>query len=259
MRFEVEIVNWEKHNSMEGVREPDKLKWFKLRNDIFADPIIAKLSAAQFKVWIYLLCERSRVGQTSYIVDTDLIQRSLRVRTQFILSSLRLLTDLGRISTKEALCHKAFTGIMRGEERRGEERRGESSDGLSETPARAQKKPKDKSQSSLVWDAYADAYQARYQERPASNAKGYGICKHFIARLPIEEAPEVARFYVSHNDAFYVKQLHPLSLMLRDAEKLRTEWKVGRQMTSDTARKVESAQNNANAILDFLNNREAQQ
>lgn len=129
-------------------------------------------------------------------------------------------------------------------------------DDLTEITARVKKKPKDKSQSSLVWEAYADAYQARYQERPASNAKGYGICKHFIARLPIEEAPEVARFYVSHNDAFYVKQLHPLSLMLRDAEKLRTEWKVGRQMTSDTARKVEASQNNANAILEFLSTKE---
>ncbi|HYC99719.1 MAG TPA: hypothetical protein VEB22_00700 [Phycisphaerales bacterium] len=112
--------------------------------------------------------------------------------------------------------------------------------------------PSPETKTGRTWSAYAAAYRARYGEEPARNAQGFGICSRLVDRLGADEAPEVAAFYLGHNDSFYVRSLHPLALLLRDAEKLRTEWKVGRQMTQTTARRVEQAQSNADAIRDYL-------
>lgn len=101
---------------------------------------------------------------------------------------------------------------------------------------------------SKVWEAYAGAYEARYGEPPSRNAMVNGQLAHFVKRIPQGESPEVAAFYVRHNDSFYVRSMHPVGLLLKDAEKLRTEWATGRTMTSQRARQVEQKQN----ILDVF-------
>lgn len=129
---------------------------------------------------------------------------------------------------------------------------GEESPPAELAPKKPRALPSAETKTGRTWAAYSQAYRLRYGEEPARNAKGFGICSQLVDRLGAEEAPEVAAFYVGHNDSFYVRSLHPLSLLLRDAEKLRTEWKVGRQMTQTTARRVEQAQSNADAIRDYL-------
>ncbi len=51
-----------------------------------------------------------------------------------------------------------------------------------------------------------------------------------MSRLGAVEAPAVARFYVGFMDPFYVKQMHAVDHLLRDAEKLRTQWATKRTM-----------------------------
>ena len=52
----------------------------------------------------------------------------------------------------------------------------------------------------------------------------------FITRVPRAEAPLIAAFYLGHNDAYYIRMSHSVGIMLRDAEKLRTEWQTGRKV-----------------------------
>jgi hypothetical protein len=66
-----------------------------------------------------------------------------------------------------------------------------------------------------------------------------------VDRLGAEEAPLVADFFLTHNDQYYVKKMHPVGLLLQDAEKLRTEWKTGNRMLGTTAVQVERSQHNA--------------
>lgn len=75
-----------------------------------------------------------------------------------------------------------------------------------------------------VWDAYSDAYTARYGVAPLRNASVNGKLAQFVAKLPAAEAPEVARYFLGHEGNLYVAAMHPVDLLLRDAEKLRTEW-----------------------------------
>lgn len=108
-------------------------------------------------------------------------------------------------------------------------------------PTRAVLDSDGQSSGAQTWRAYKAAYQEKYQEPPSWNAKVAGQLKSFVSRIPASEAPEVAAFYLSHNDRFYVQSMHPVGLLLRDAEKLRTEWATGQRMTSAKARNSESA------------------
>lgn len=81
-----------------------------------------------------------------------------------------------------------------------------------------------------VWLAYATAYKLRYGVFPVRNAKTNGIIKHFVGRVPMAEAPDVAEFYVGDAEPVYAKSSHALELMLRDAEKLRTAWATGQRV-----------------------------
>lgn len=112
--------------------------------------------------------------------------------------------------------------------------------------------PDGPSATALTWRSYRDAYQERYGEAPVWNAKTAGQLRSFVGRVPKEEAPLVAAFYLTHKDQFYVKSMHPVGLLLRDAEKLRTEWVTGRQMTGAQAKHSEQRSANVEAMKSYL-------
>jgi hypothetical protein len=111
--------------------------------------------------------------------------------------------------------------------------------------------PAEKSLGAKIFDAYAQAYWARYGVEPARNATVNGQCSQLAKRLG-EEAIAIVRFYVSHNRAFYVQKSHPIGLALSDAESLRTEWLTGKQVTGVEARATENKQQLVNAFGKFL-------
>jgi hypothetical protein len=90
------------------------------------------------------------------------------------------------------------------------------------------------SHASRCWLRYASAFKLRHGAFPPRNAKANGILAQLVARLGAQEAPDVAEFYVRHDDQFYVKATHPLTLLLRDAEKLRTQWATGGRPNGST-------------------------
>lgn len=94
----------------------------------------------------------------------------------------------------------------------------------------------------LVWALYENAYRERYKVEPVRNAKNNALCKQLVQRLG-KEAPLVAEFYVQHSAQFYVVKGHPLSLLVADAEKLRTEWATGQKITATAARAADRQQN----------------
>jgi hypothetical protein len=64
------------------------------------------------------------------------------------------------------------------------------------------------------------------------------LCR-LVDKLGGEKAPLVAAYYVAHNGRFYVEKMHPVNLLLNDAEKLHTEWATNKNMTSGTAKQAE--------------------
>lgn len=82
-----------------------------------------------------------------------------------------------------------------------------------------------------LWTAYSEAYRARYLADPVRNAKVNGQLSSLLGRLGAEEAPKVAAFYVRHEEAGYVRCMHSVDMLLKDAEKLRTQWATGKTLS----------------------------
>jgi hypothetical protein len=88
-----------------------------------------------------------------------------------------------------------------------------------------------KTDGALVWEAYSDAYRVRYGTAPVRNEKANSICKSLCTRIPADEAPRVAKYYLGTSAYRYANAGHPLAILLQDAEKLRTEWATGNRIT----------------------------
>lgn len=90
--------------------------------------------------------------------------------------------------------------------------------------------------STKSWEAYSQAYHSRYHVLPPRNQKvNSGLCQ-LVRDIGSEDAPLVARFYLSHPGRFYAENLHPINLLVRDSQKLLTEYKTGTVMTATQAR-----------------------
>jgi hypothetical protein len=87
--------------------------------------------------------------------------------------------------------------------------------------------PKPQPVTSDVWASYSQAYRERYKVDPVRNAKTNAQLAQLVTRLGGDEAPAVARHYVANRNALYVASKHCTDLLLRDCEKLRTEWATG--------------------------------
>lgn len=160
-------------------------------------------------------------------------------------------------STREARVNDASAtplvqvqGEGKGKEGKGREGSvaDESADANTSRALTVIKADKPKAPSSETWDEYASAYVDRYHEPPVRNAKVNGQLAQLVSRLGAVEAPFVARFYVGHNAQFYVRQMHSVDLLLKDAEKLRTEWITGRKMTSTRALQADKTATNGDAF-----------
>jgi hypothetical protein len=90
-----------------------------------------------------------------------------------------------------------------------------------------------------TWASYAEAFEQRYGVPPVRNATVNAQVSMFLSRIGAEEAPKVAEFYVWTNNQFYVSKGHPVALLLKDAESLRTQWVTGRVATQTQARQTD--------------------
>ena len=262
--IEIEILNWEKYNPRGDTRRPS---WFRFENSLIDDPQFFRWSAEEFKALVYILSMASRKNSGRVLLFFDhandvcgvseltlrqVIQKMVFKQTLAVLNDSR--ADTARVSVQEP--HASVQEPHATNERTGR-------DGTGRTGRyRARRNPpepagtlpalprvaEESGTGVAVWEAYRDEYQNRYGANPVRNASVNAKLSQFAKRLPAEEAPEVARFYVRHPDAFYVKQLHPVGLLLKDAEALRTQWARGRAITGTDARTVERRVTNAGNI-----------
>lgn len=91
----------------------------------------------------------------------------------------------------------------------------------------------------LTWQAYSAAYEQRYSVAPVRNSRVNGMLARFIEAMPKDEAPQVASFYITHNDPYYVRNRHPVNMLLQHAEGLRTQWATGTKATTGEAKQAE--------------------
>lgn len=110
-----------------------------------------------------------------------------------------------------------------------------------------------------AWKGYSEAYHARYGVEPLRNAKVNGQLSKLCQRIPGDELEAVAGFFVRHNRALYVSAKHPVDLLLRDCEGLRTEWATGRTVTDTEARQADRTQATGNVFGNLIREAEARE
>lgn len=104
-----------------------------------------------------------------------------------------------------------------------------------------------------IWQSYFDAYTLRYGVEPVRNGRINGQVAQLGKRLGIE-AVDVVKFYLSHNDGFYLKNSHSIGLCLKDAESLHTQWKRGTKITGAKVREFEKQSQFMDTITDIREN-----
>lgn len=151
----------------------------------------------------------------------------------------------GVLRSPSALIREQGTGNR--ERGTGNREQGTGNSGsLTLTGAAKKKSPAKLPKTAAIWDAYADAYRARYGTEPVRNAKVNAMLAQVVARIGADEAPHVAAWYVASNRALYVGAKHCADLLVRDCEGLRTEWATKRSVTDTAARQADSKQTNLN-------------
>jgi hypothetical protein len=100
---------------------------------------------------------------------------------------------------------------------------------------------------SEIWDSYRGAYVNRYGVEPVRNQTTNTQCANLGKRLG-ESAIEVVRFYLTHNDGYYLRNQHPIGLCLSQAESLHTQWQRGVAVTGTQVRNAEKTINNAETL-----------
>lgn len=104
----------------------------------------------------------------------------------------------------------------------------------------------------FVWQAYKEAYFARYTIEPQRNAKASTCSKNICERVGVDNALEVVKYYLTREDAFYVNSAHEIGLCLRDCQKLVTEMKTRKPMSLSEARRRETSATTDQAIQGYL-------
>lgn len=128
-------------------------------------------------------------------------------------------------------------------------------------PAVQTKQPENRTDQSAanraVWQAYCQAYIGRYGVEPLRNAKLNGQIAQFVRLVGADDAPQLAAYYLRHNNGFFVQRRHDFGLLLQSAQQIRTDWLRGEQMTGTAARQAESAQSNFETMNRVLAERQA--
>jgi hypothetical protein len=111
---------------------------------------------------------------------------------------------------------------------------------------------KNETATASTWESYSEAYFLKYKSLPVRNASVNAKLSQFVKRLGSDEAPHVASFFVSHNNGYYVREMHSVGAMLKDAEKLRTEWATNSRMTQTKASQADKTATNLDAFAPLI-------
>ena len=234
--IEVEIVNWEKHQPRKDIKHPT---WFALSNRILEDAKLFGLTDAEWKALLYLFCQASQQNKSKAVLSLAHAQRiceisAITIRTMLdkltyagVTSTYAIRTDTSRDTTLQDTTIHNTTNITEQDTTRQVRTR----QARSATTANS-------ALNSEIWKAYSDAYFLRYGTEPVRNAAVNGKINQIGKRLG-QEAPDVVRFFVSHNNAFYVRGGHKIGLCLADAEPLRTQWATDTRITNTHAQHLD--------------------
>jgi len=92
-----------------------------------------------------------------------------------------------------------------------------------------------------IWLVYFAAYLKRYGIEPLRNAAINSQVSKLREKVGADDAINIVKFYLTHNDSFYLKKTHEFGLCLKDAETLRTQTLRGKAITGTMVKTFEKS------------------
>lgn len=235
--YKITLLNWHKHN-------PNRKKSYKytlISNNFYCDSKLSVLPVSHKWLLLALLLMCGNEGSDTIEVSErhlrDQLESSKSIeRALDALKSLRILTwELSKLSLINRIEEKR-KGI---EEKRIPDTSKKSVPAHSELISDLDFKKNDPDANRRVWEAYRTSYLTRYKIEPVRNATVNSQISRLVKNIGSDESVLLVKFYLTHNDQFYVKNTHTFGHCLSSAETLRTQMLKGRAITGSVARDFE--------------------
>lgn len=225
--YRITITNFNKYNS--SLKKGHKA--ILISTGFLSDSKIRMLNPSSKLLFLSCLLVSGESTSSQIEVSHDSLCFQSGVKSGSLQSQLDLLQELQLLSYEKigSLYNRIEKNII-------EKKRKELTVG-SKTPT----VPVEKTNTELnrkIWSSYEDAYKLRYGLDPVRNAKINGLISQLGKRLG-ESAIDVVRFYLSHNDKFYILKTHSLEYCVKDAESLHLQWQKGHALTAKDAKNIE--------------------
>lgn len=241
----IEIINWSKYNPRSDIKQTS---WFRLENNFWSDPVLFDLDSDGKIVWMMLLGLASQRMSAQTLISTGMVSACLRVDEQKVNSILVELQDRKLIKILTSRKRNAdVTKTSRGRHATNETNETNETnvcEGPSTPSPTKARKLKVVPDGSRVWDAYEAAYFLRYGQKPVRNAKTNGQCSQLVGRLGANVAIAVVRFFLTHDNRWYVQSIHALGCCLKDAEGLHTQMLGNHRISANGANHVDASLEN---------------
>ena len=238
--IEIKFQNWSKHQPRKDYK---RHHWFALSNDFHLDSKLGDFSNEEKLCLIFLLCEASRQNKHGKVeIFVDHWCRVVGVTPKTLIQALEKIES---VQIAYRTCTESELYIT--EQNITEHNRTEhnKSRGGDKHPTRTS------GVGSEIWKAYQEAYRGRYGVDPVRNATTNSQCAALAKRLG-ESAVEVVKFYLTHNDGYYLRSQHPIGLCLAQAESLHTQWQRGVAVTANQVRQFENQHTTKSAVEEAL-------
>jgi hypothetical protein len=229
---------------------------FMVSKRIFNDEKISKLKPIEFQLYLYCLSICADIVSNEFEISAQMLPKYMRIGAQSLRNYLNRLQSFQLLTIE-----KTESFINRIEKKEIEKKRKEKNLTAPQNVSSAQKpvssfehQSEEKNLNRKIWQSYFDAYTLRYGVEPVRNGRINAQVSQLGKRLGAE-AVEVVKFYLTHNDGFYLKNSHAIGLCLKDAESLHSQWKRGVTITASKVKQFEK-QNSIQETIEALTQRE---
>lgn len=120
-----------------------------------------------------------------------------------------------------------------------------------------EKKPKEKKpkETSQIWNVYERYYELRWKVKPTRNAMINGMLANVAKRIPADDLEPLIKFYLSQNDAWYLREMHHPKCLVANCENLLTRMKNGIVITQSKAQEMSRLSDNLSTAQNYLKNK----
>lgn len=237
--FKIKVTKWLEHNK----NHKTSFKKTQIANNFCTD---AKLLALPLGVrWMYLglLLECGNSNNETITMSERQLNQLLTIRLG-VDNALAMLESLQLVTSEEVKPVIQKLNEIKRKESKLKEKKVISGGVQAPPPAQVEllddDKPKnDPDANREVFLAYKQAYFERHKVEVKKDGTLNSQISQLVKRIGKIEAIQLVKFYLTHNDAFYLKNMHTFGHCLKDVVSLRTQMLKGVRVTSADVRNYE--------------------